>query len=156
GARWPRSLAGAGDGHRGGALSPAGRRAARRTTSGAGTHHERRGGMTRARSGAYWAANRYSDEAIPPAPTAPLKDLPTPAAARFRALRKGLGGLDGVAEVVRYMGASGRWAWEYGVGNGKLCWLHVGGDTLSTTFTMSDGEKDRLGRAGRVPAEIRR
>jgi hypothetical protein len=112
--------------------------------------------MTRARSNAYWAANRYGDETIPPDPAAPLKDLPAPAAARFKALRKGLGGLDGVAEVVRYMGTSWRWAWEYGVGNRKLCWLHVVGDTLSTTFTMSDAEEDRLGRAGRVPAEIRR
>ena len=54
------------------------------------------------------------------------------------------------------MGTSWRWAWEYGVGNRKLCWLHVVGDTLSVTFTMSDAEEDRLGRAGRVPAEIRR
>jgi hypothetical protein len=30
---------------------------------------------------------------------------------------------------------------EYGVGNRKLCWLHVVGDTLSTTFTMSDAEE---------------
>jgi len=112
--------------------------------------------MTRARSNAYWAANRYGDETIPPDPAAPLKDLPAPAAARFKALRKGLGGLTGVAEVVRYMGTSWRWAWEYGVGNRKLCWLHVVGDNLSTTFTMSDAEEDRLGRAGRVPAEIRR
>ena len=25
---------------------------------------------------------------------------------------------------VRYMGESWRWAWEYGVGNRKLCWVH--------------------------------
>jgi hypothetical protein len=112
--------------------------------------------MTRARSGAYWAANRYSDEATPPLPTAPLKELPAAAAARFKALRAGLTGLDGVAEAVRYMGTSWRWAWEYGVGNRKLCWVHVVGESVSATFTMSDAEEDRLTRAGRVPAEIRR
>ena len=84
--------------------------------------------MTRARSGAYWAANRYSDEATPPVPTAPLKELPAAAAARFKALRAGLTRLDGVAEAVRYMGVSWRWAWEYGVGNRKLCWVHVVGE----------------------------
>ncbi len=112
--------------------------------------------MTRARSSAYWAANRYSDEATPPAPTAPLKELPAAPAARFKALRAGLTRLDGVAEAVRYMGTSWRWAWEYGVGNRKLCWVHVVGDSISATFTMSDAEEDRLNRTGRVPAEIRR
>jgi hypothetical protein len=112
--------------------------------------------MTRARSSAYWAANRYNDEATPPAAGAPLKELPPAAAARFKLLRSGLTALVGVAEIVRYMGASWRWAWEYGVGNRKLCWVHVVGDTLSATFTMSDAEEDRLARAGRVPADIRR
>jgi hypothetical protein len=112
--------------------------------------------MTRARSSAYWAANRYSDEATEPSPAAPLKDLPSPAAARFRVLRSGLTALDGVAEAVRYMGSSWRWAWEYGVGNRKLCWVHVVGNALSATFTLSDAEEDRLARTGRVPADIRR
>lgn len=112
--------------------------------------------MTQARSAAYWAANRYNDEAVEPAPGAPLKDLPAQAAARFKALRTGLTRLGGVTEVVRYMGASWRWAWEYGVGNRKLCWVHVVGTSLSATFTLSDAEEDRLGRTGRVPAELRR
>ena len=112
--------------------------------------------MTRSRSSAYWAANRYADEALEPAPTAPLKDLPPVAAARFKALRSGLVALEGVAEAVRYMGASWRWAWEYGVGNRKLCWIHVVGDALSATFTMSEAEEERLRRAGRVPAEVQR
>ena len=93
--------------------------------------------MSRNRSSAYWAANRYGDEAAEPAPTAPLHDLPAAAAARFKLLRAGLSELAGVAEAVRYMGASWRWAWEYGVGNRKLCWVHVIGDALSVTFTMS-------------------
>ena len=112
--------------------------------------------MSRNRSSAYWAANRYADEAAEPAPTAPLDDLPAAAAARFKLLRAGLTELAGVAEAVRYMGASWRWAWEYGVGNRKLCWVHVIGDALSATFTMSDSEEDRLGRAGRIPADISR
>jgi hypothetical protein len=110
--------------------------------------------MTRNRSSAYWAANRYADESAEPPATAPLKDLPAAAAARFKALRDALTALDGVAEAVRYMGASWRWAWEYGVGNRKLCWIHVVGDTLSATFTMSDAEEDRLRKAGRVPADV--
>ena len=110
--------------------------------------------MTRARSSAYWAANRYNDEATPPAPGAPLKELPAAAAARFKLVRSGLSALDGVAEVVRYMGTSWRWAWEYGVGNRKLCWVHVVRDAVSVTFTMSDAEEDRLRRAGRVPADV--
>jgi hypothetical protein len=112
--------------------------------------------MTRNRSSAYWAANRYADESAEPPAAAPLKDLPAAAAARFKTLREGLTALDGVGEAVRYMGASWRWAWEYGVGNRKLCWIHVVGDALSATFTMSDAEEDRLRKAGRVPAEVLR
>ena len=109
-----------------------------------------------ARSSAYWAGNRYADPAQEPDPAAPLHDLPAPVAARFRALREGLRRLPGVGESVRYMGQSWRWAWEYGVGNRKLCWVHVIGDALSATFTMSDSEEDRLGRAGRIPADVAR
>jgi hypothetical protein len=112
--------------------------------------------MTRARSSAYWAANPYGDEAVEPGATAPLTDLPAAAAARFGLVRSGLLALPGVAETVRYMGPLWRWAWEYGVGNRKLCWVHVVGTGLSATFTMSDAEEDRLQRAGRVPADIRR
>ncbi len=112
--------------------------------------------MSQSRSSAYWAGNRYSDEAQEPEPTAPLEDLPAAAAARFTVLRSGLIALEGVAEAVRYMGQSWRWAWEYGVGNRKLCWLHVVRDGLSVTFTMSDAEEDRLRRAGRVPADVLR
>ncbi len=103
--------------------------------------------MSQGRSNAYWAGNRYGDAAEEPMPTAPLKDLPPPVAERFRALRTGLLALDDVAENVRFMGTSWRWAWEYGVGNRKLCWVHFIGDQLSATFTLSEGEEDRLRRA---------
>jgi uncharacterized protein DUF3788 len=112
--------------------------------------------MTRHRSSAYWAANRYADESAEPLPGAPLEDLPPAAAARFQAIRDGLTRLDGVAETVRYMGTSWRWAWEYGVGNRKLCWVHVVGDSLAATFTLSDAEDDRLRKAGRTPADVAR
>ena len=110
--------------------------------------------MSVSRSSAYWAANRYADEAEAPAATAPLTDLPAAAAARFGALRTGLLELPGVSETVRFMGATWRWAWEYGVGNRKVCWVHVVGKAVSATFTMTDAEEDRLSRVGRVPAEI--
>ena len=112
--------------------------------------------MTQRRSSAYWAGNRYADAAVEPAVAAPLHDLPTAAAARFAALRKGLLALDGVAESVRFMGTSWRWAWEYGVGNRKLCWVHVVGDALSATFTLSESEEDRFRRGTRPAAAIAR
>jgi hypothetical protein len=112
--------------------------------------------MTRLRSSAYWAANRYADAAVEPAAVAPLHDLPAAAAARFAALRKGLLALTGVAESVRFMGTSWRWAWEYGLGNRKLCWVHVVGDALSATFTLSESEEDRFRRGARPAAAIAR
>jgi hypothetical protein len=108
------------------------------------------------RSSAYFAANRYSDPAQEPSSTAPLEDLPPPAAARFRALRSGLLALDGIAETVRFMGNTWRWAWEYGIGNRKLCWLHIVGDELSATFTLSDTEEDRLRKGGRLSSTLLR
>jgi hypothetical protein len=54
------------------------------------------------------------------------------------------------------MGASWRWSWEYGIGSRKLCWVHVVGSGISTTFTLSDMEEGRLRGAGRLPAELAR
>ena len=110
--------------------------------------------MTRGRSSAYWSANRYADAELEPAPLAPLQDLPAAASARFAALRNGLLALEGVAESVRFMGTSWRWAWEYGLGNRKLCWVHVVGNALSATFTLSDSEEDRFRRTARPAAAI--
>ncbi|MGH7497598.1 MAG: DUF3788 family protein [Gemmatimonadales bacterium] len=112
--------------------------------------------MSRNRSNAYWAGNRYGDAAVEPVPAAPLKDLPAQVAARFRTLRTGLLALDEVAENVRYMGTSWRWAWEYGVGNRKLCWIHFVANQMSVTFTLGEGEEDRLRRAGRMAVAIAR
>jgi uncharacterized protein DUF3788 len=112
--------------------------------------------MSRSRSPAYWSGNRFSNAEEEPAAAAPLKQLPSPLAERFRALRSGLLDLQDVAENVRFMGESWRWAWEYGVGNRKLCWVHFIGDQISVTFTLSDGEDDRLRRGVRLAAVITR
>lgn len=110
--------------------------------------------MSVGRSSAYWSANRYADPEAPPDPTAPLRDLPAAPAARFKAVRSGLLELRGVAEVVRYMGVSWRWCWEYGVGNRKLCWVHVVGNAISTTFTLSDMEESRVRAIPRLSADV--
>jgi hypothetical protein len=106
------------------------------------------------RSSAYWSANRYPDPGVPPDPAAPLTDLPAPAAARFKALRAALLEIPGVAETVRYMGTSWRWSWEYGVGSRKLCWLHLVGNGISTTFTLSDMEESRVRATSRLSADV--
>lgn len=108
------------------------------------------------RSAAYWAANRYADESVEPGASAPVEDLPPAAAARFRALRDGLLDKAGVAESVRFMGATWRWAWEYGIGSRKLCWLHVIGNAVSATFTLSVAEEERLRRAPRLASDLAR
>lgn len=112
--------------------------------------------MSVGRSTAFWAGNRYLDEAAEPNPTAPLQDLPAAPAARFRALRTGLLELEGVTENVRFMGATWRWAWEYAIGNRKLCWLHVVRDEISATFTLSEVEEDRLQKVSRLSADVAR
>jgi hypothetical protein len=106
------------------------------------------------RSSAYWSGNRYPDPDAQPEPTAPLSDLPGPVAARFKVLREGLLGIRGVAESVRYMGASWRWSWEYGIGSRKLCWLHVVGNGISATFTLSDMEESRVRAIPRLSADV--
>jgi hypothetical protein len=99
------------------------------------------------RSRAYWTSNLYSVEAEEPQPTAPLDELPAPLAARFRTLRSGLLGFEGVAEQVRFMGPIWRWAWEYGMGNRKLCWLHLMRGSVDVTFTLSESDLSRLDQA---------
>jgi hypothetical protein len=112
--------------------------------------------MSISRSSAYWSGNRYSDPGAQPDLTAPLDDLPAQAAARFKAVRRGLLEIRGVVESVRYMGVSWRWSWEYGIGSRKLCWLHVVGNGLSVTFTLSDMEESRVRSIPRLSAEVAR
>ncbi|HEX5003846.1 MAG TPA: DUF3788 family protein [Gemmatimonadales bacterium] len=105
------------------------------------------------RSSSYWQGNRYPTSSAEPDPKAPLKDLPANAAARFKLVRNGLRAIPGVVEHVKFLGPQWRWAWEYTLGNRKLCWIHVMQDGVSATFTISDGEERRV-RDGRLPVAV--
>jgi hypothetical protein len=106
------------------------------------------------RSSAYWAGNLYSNPAEEPAPGAPLEDLPAALAARFRAVRSGLLAISGVAEQLRFMGATWQWTWEYSVGNRKLCWLHVMRGGVDVTFTLSENEESRLSKGPKIAGAL--
>ena len=108
------------------------------------------------RSSAYWTSNLYLSEGEEPSPTAPLEDLPAPIAARFRVLRDALLQIEGVSEQVRYMGVTWRWAWEYGLGNRKLCWLHLMKNGIDVTFTLSESDESRLVKGAKPAAVIAR
>lgn len=108
------------------------------------------------RSSAYWKSNIYLSEAAEPEPTAPLQDLPPALATRFRLVREGLLKLPGVAEQVRFMGPMWHWAWEYGLGNRKLCWLHLMKNSVDVTFTLSDTDESRLSKGPKIAAVIAR
>ena len=108
------------------------------------------------RSSAYWGSNLYTEEVVEPVPTAPLTELPGPLASRFRAVRTGLLAIDGVAEQVRFMGPMWRWAWEYGMGNRKLCWLHLMRGSIDVTFTLTESDESRLGKGGKLARTLAR
>ena len=108
------------------------------------------------RSTAYWTSNLYPTEMEEPTPTAPLHDLPAPLATRFRTLRAGLLDLPGVTEQVRFMGPMWRWAWEYAIGNRKLCWLHLMRGGVDVTFTLSESDESRLGKGTRLARAVAR
>jgi Protein of unknown function (DUF3788) len=108
------------------------------------------------RSSAYWASNLYPAELQEPEPTAPFQDLTPALASRFKLVREGLLQIPGVAEQVRYMGVTWRWAWEYGMGNRKLCWLHLMKGSIDATFTVSEGDESRLAKGGKIAGAIAR
>jgi hypothetical protein len=108
------------------------------------------------RSSAYWNSNLYTAEAEEPVPTAPLTDLSAPLAARFQIVREGLLAIDGVAEQVRFMGPMWRWAWEYGMGNRKLCWLHLMRGSIDVTFTLTENDESRLGKGAKLAKALSR
>jgi hypothetical protein len=60
----------------------------------------------------------------------------------------------GVAEKVRFMGEKWRWAWEFGLGSRKLCWLHAMSSGVGVTFTLTDHEAREVQDIPRVPAVI--
>ncbi|MGH7508419.1 MAG: hypothetical protein ACREMZ_02985 [Gemmatimonadales bacterium] len=106
------------------------------------------------RSSAYWTTNLYSDAEEEPSPTAPLSDLPSVQASRFRALRTGLLAINGVTEQVRFMGTKWQWAWEYSFGNRKVCWLHLMSGGVDATFTLSESEESRLAKGPKVGGSL--
>jgi Protein of unknown function (DUF3788) len=106
------------------------------------------------RSSAYWSANLYSNPAEEPDPASPLKDLPPTQSGRFKALRSGLLDIQGVVEQVRFMGATWQWAWEYSLGNRKLCWLHVMRGGVDATFTLSENEESRLNKGPKIAGAL--
>jgi hypothetical protein len=106
------------------------------------------------RSSAYWSANLYPNEAEEPDPSGPLRDLAAPLAERFRLLRTGLLEIGGITEQVRFMGPMWRWAWEYAMGNRKLCWLHLMRETVDVTFTLSENDESRLAKGSKLAKPI--
>ena len=106
------------------------------------------------RSSSYWQGNRYPHPSSEPAAAAPLKDLPTAVAARFRVVREGLKAIPGVIEHVKFLGPQWLWAWEYTLGTRKLCWMHVMQESLSVTFTVSDAEERRVATRGSRPSVV--
>lgn len=106
------------------------------------------------RSAAYWAANPYRTAEPEPAPTGPYELLPASDAERFRRLRDGLLAIRGVAEQVRFMAIPWGWAWEYGVGPRKLCWLHPIPAGVSVTFTLTNDDESRILATPRLPQAI--
>lgn len=108
------------------------------------------------RSSAYWTSNLYANPEEEPERTAPLHDLPAAAASRFREVRDGLLEIQGVAEQIRFMGPTWQWAWEYGMGNRKLCWLHLMRAGVDATFTLSENEEGRLAKGTKVAGALAR
>lgn len=108
------------------------------------------------RSSAYWTSNLYGDPAEEPERTAPLRDLPAAAATRFRVVRDGLLQIQGVVEQPRFMGPTWQWAWEYGIGNRKVCWLHLMRAGVDATFTLSENEEGRLAKGAKVAGALGR
>jgi hypothetical protein len=108
------------------------------------------------RSSAYWKSNLYLSEEAEPDPAAPLQDLAPALAARFSTVRDGLLQITGVAEQVRFMGPMWHWAWEYGIGNRKLCWLHLMQNSVDVTFTLSETDESRLTKGSKVAGIVAR
>ena len=108
------------------------------------------------RSSAYWKSNLYLSEAAGPDPAAPLQDLAPALASRFRAVRDGLLQISGAGEQVRFMGPTWHWAWEYGIGNRKLCWLHVMKNSVDVTFTLSESDESRLSKGPKIASVVSR
>src|SRR5439155_1366830 len=79
-----------------------------------------------------------------PESDAPLKDLPSRAAQRFKRAREGIRALRHVTEQVVFMGTAWKWVWMYEVGGRKLGYLHPMETGLSGTFILTETEEREL------------
>ena len=137
GARRPRGVAGARDGHRSGPL-PGARRSPRRGTA-RGRPVDERQPIERLLVGEPLSGPRVGTAGSRRSARGPRRPRPPRDSGRCA---PGCAKSRGVVETVRFMGATWRWAWEYGIGNRKLCWLHFIGNWVSATFTLSDDGRE--------------
>ena len=107
------------------------------------------------RSAAYWATNLYPDARLEPKPSAPYRDLPVLESGRFRQLREGLQKVGGITEHVRFLGHTWKWAWEYGMGQRRLCWLHAMQGSVSATFTLTYDEESKALKLKQLAATVK-
>jgi hypothetical protein len=100
----------------------------------------------------YWATNLYTSPRKRPKLDAPLKDLPSRAAQRFKRARGGIRALKHVTEQVVFMGTTWKWVWMYyEVGGRKLGYLHPMQTGLSGTFILTESEERELSVTDGLP-----
>jgi len=103
----------------------------------------------------YWATNLYPSPHKRPKPDAPLKDLPTRAAQRFKRAREGIRALKHVTEQVVFLGTAWKWVWMYEVGGRKLGYLHPMETGLSGTFILTESDERELAVTNGLPRASR-
>ena len=103
----------------------------------------------------YWATNLYPNPRERPKVDAPLRDLASRAAGRFKRAREGLRALKHVTEQVVYLGTTWKWVWMYEVGGRKLGFLHPMESGASGTFVLTEAEQQELVLANGLPRVIK-
>jgi len=104
-------------------------------------------------SAQYWATNLYLNPRERPKVDAPLRDLASRAAGRFKRAREGLRAH--VTEQVVYLGTTWKWVWMYEVGGRKLGFLHPMESGASGTFVLTGAEEQELVPANGLPRAIK-
>jgi len=103
----------------------------------------------------YWATNLYTSPRKRPKSDAPIRDLPSRAAQRFKKAREGMRALKHVTEQVVFMGTAWKWVWMYEVGGRKLGYLHPMEAGVSGTFVLSEAEEREFAVGDGVPKALR-
>src|SRR5437762_14238226 len=103
----------------------------------------------------YWATNLYLNPRERPKVDAPLRDLASRAAGRFKRAREGLRALKHVTEQVVYLGTTWKWVWMYEVGGRKLGYLHPMQSGVSGTFVLSGSEEQEISATNGLPRVIK-